>query len=335
MDSTRSGGFDGSENLIKAAADYANIPEFLAESTCLVLATIGLDGKLLKANVGADYVFFADFSDDTCVSNAFVNPTFAELTRLAELPAMESDGAVVFEGLINVGNPALMVHSLNGRILRLQNSLLVIAEHDVHQLINLNQKVVDLNNELANAHRKMAKLNREITAEKKRTEQLLITDQLTQAPNRFALNRRMDEEISNFERHRKPMAFALLDIDKFKSVNDEFGHDVGDEALVYLADWLKGRLRETDFFARWGGEEFVIVFANTSVDEAQLVLDRIREALASEIFEPIGRPLTFSAGILEFEYDMTLDEVFKQADKALYSSKEHGRNRITRVAKSK
>lgn len=328
MDSSRTGNLDGSEDLVRLAEKNLDIPEFIDGSSCLIFAVFTRDGDLIQSNAGSDYVFFSDFGDDENISESFVNPIFSDVQHRFDQAV---DGNVIFEGVINVGNPALMVHSLNGRIIRFQGRLLVVAEHDVQQLINLNQKVVDLNNELANAHRKMAKMNREIKAEKKRTEQLLITDQLTQAPNRYALNQRMDEELARYQRYHQPMSFALLDIDKFKLVNDEYGHDVGDQALIYLADWLKGRLRKSDFFARWGGEEFVIMFPGTGVEEAQIVLNRIREELANEVFEPIGRPLTFSAGILEFEFSMSLDDIFKRADQALYTSKERGRNQITRA----
>ena len=333
MDTARPGNFESAFDLIKQLHNLADIPEILGLSNCFVIAEVDKEGVMLCANTGADYVFFSDFGSEECnIANSFINPSFNEIQSKLKAYSIEGlKSAILFEGILNVGNPALMVHSLNGRIFYDGDKLIVVAEHDVQQLINLNQKVVDLNNELANAHRNLAKLNRQLSAEQTKTEKLLITDQLTQAPNRFALNKRVDEELDRFKRYHQNMTFALLDIDNFKSVNDEFGHNVGDKALIYLVDWLRANLRKSDFFARWGGEEFVIMFPGTGVEEAFGVLDRIREDLASIEFEPINRPLTFSAGILQFSFSLSLDQIFKLADEALYVSKQEGRNRITRA----
>jgi diguanylate cyclase (GGDEF)-like protein len=165
--------------------------------------------------------------------------------------------------------------------------------------------------------------------EKEKVERLTIVDDLTQAYNRRYMTSKIQEEIDRVDRYREPgFSIILLDIDKFKSVNDTYGHDVGDQALIHLSGIIKDGLRKSDKFARWGGEEFVIFLAQTSIDGAKIVADRFREIVAST---PVNEYLTitFSAGVSHYKDGDDVELITKRADKALYASKENGRNQVT------
>ncbi|MEY2841973.1 MAG: hypothetical protein RI920_10, partial [Pseudomonadota bacterium] len=119
------------------------------------------------------------------------------------------------------------------------------------------------------------------------------------------------------------------DLDHFKDINDRHGHAVGDEALTQAAHTLAAGLRETDLLARWGGEEFLVVFTDTDCATAQVVVDRIRQQLARSLISPSvpDLSLSFSAGLTTFQPEELLTRAMDRADRALYLAKAAGRGR--------
>src|SRR5690606_38430372 len=115
-------------------------------------------------------------------------------------------------------------------------------------------------------------------------------------------------------------------IDHFKQVNDTFGHLYGDEILILVSRMMKESFRPDDWIFRFGGEEFIVVLNNVSMQSAITSLDRFRERIAQRIFPQIGR-LTLSIGVTSVDYDAGLTHIMTQADRALYFAKNHGRNR--------
>ncbi|SFR82575.1 diguanylate cyclase [Marinobacter daqiaonensis] len=157
-----------------------------------------------------------------------------------------------------------------------------------------------------------------------------LTDILTQLPNREAWDERLQFEYNRWQRYGHPVSLAVIDIDHFKRVNDSFGHKAGDRVIHLMAKALRERLRNTDFVARYGGEEFVLLLPETSLEQARLLLDDLRQHVAGMPFHFQGQPvqITFSAGLARFREGAGHDQVFDEADKALYSAKQQGRNRI-------
>jgi len=164
----------------------------------------------------------------------------------------------------------------------------------------------------------------------KEERQKALTDVLTQLPNREAWQERLSFEFQRWQRYRNPLTVCVLDIDFFKRVNDSYGHKAGDRVLQLVARALRERLRTTDFIARFGGEEFVILLPETNVDAAKAVLDGMREHIAALPFHFRGEPVsvTFSAGLAGFDGDDDQDDVFDRADKALYLAKDSGRDQV-------
>lgn len=155
-----------------------------------------------------------------------------------------------------------------------------------------------------------------------------MTDLLTQLPNREAWQERLSFEYNRWKRYQYPLTVGVLDIDLFKRVNDSFGHKAGDKVLQLVAREAKKRLRSTDFVARFGGEEFVLLFPETQPEEARLVMDSLREHIGALPFHFGGKPvtITFSAGLAGFADGDTEETVFERADRALYLAKDAGRN---------
>jgi diguanylate cyclase (GGDEF)-like protein len=156
-------------------------------------------------------------------------------------------------------------------------------------------------------------------------------DPLTGLPNRAAFRDACQRARALAQRHREPLALAILDLDRFKSVNDTHGHAVGDEVLRRVAVVLTQELRVSDMVARWGGEEFVVLLPNTTQKGALLSLERALEALRHERFEGKNGDfftVTFSAGLVLYPDAATLEEAVNAADRLLYLAKVAGRNRI-------
>lgn len=165
----------------------------------------------------------------------------------------------------------------------------------------------------------------------KRFETLLkqeaSTDHLTGLHNRQHFDAQMERALAHHKRYGSQTALVIADLDHFKHVNDTYGHDVGDRVLVELSERVAKALREPDFLARWGGEEFTAILADTDPAGAARVAERLRQCIASEPFADVGR-LTMSFGITNFQSADTPDTLLKRVDNALYEAKRVGRNRV-------
>jgi diguanylate cyclase len=179
---------------------------------------------------------------------------------------------------------------------------------------------------------KMEEQDSEIREKLEQEKIRAITDSLTGLPNREAYNGKIHEEMLRWQRYQHPLCIAVLDIDFFKKVNDTYGHQTGDKVLKAVATSVAQRLREVDFIARFGGEEFVILLPETSAENALSMLNRTRERLAKTHLrskkgdEETKFTVTVSIGIAEFKDGDTAENAFERADKALYDAKENGRN---------
>jgi len=175
---------------------------------------------------------------------------------------------------------------------------------------------------------------RDITARKRLEEQLhqqATTDGLTGIINRRRFIELATDEIKRAVRLDHPLALAIMDIDHFKSINDTYGHAIGDHALIALTRICQGTIREIDVLARFGGDEFVVLFPETTAGEAQAVMERVLLALTVQPVDVNGKPvaLTISVGVTGLvSAAMSLDAMLDRADQALYQAKQAGRNRV-------
>lgn len=179
-----------------------------------------------------------------------------------------------------------------------------------------------------NAHKsyqnELVSINRLLNLQNKQFEDLAKTDQLTGLLNRIGIREPLYNGLKRWQESRSPFAFVLVDIDHFKKVNDEHGHDVGDEILKGTAKLLSENVRKSDFLARWGGEEFILVCPNTNLEQAHSVAEHLRAKLADTQLHP-KIPVTASFGVAAMT-QADLDHLFKSADEALYEAKGLGRN---------
>jgi diguanylate cyclase (GGDEF)-like protein len=153
------------------------------------------------------------------------------------------------------------------------------------------------------------------------------TDRLTHAWNRRRFEEAVEVEIDRSKRYGHPLSLILLDIDHFKRINDNHGHQEGDRVLRDIADRLRETMRKPDSLTRWGGEEFIILMPDTDLQHARLLAERIRHSLAARPIKGVGT-VTASIGVAEYMPVASLEEWLARADRAMYTAKREGRNRI-------
>ena len=154
---------------------------------------------------------------------------------------------------------------------------------------------------------------------------LAMTDVLTGIYNRRYFTQLLEKEMKRSQRYQTSFSLVMFDIDHFKQVNDTYGHDVGDLVLKEVVSLIKTRIRKTDFFARWGGEEFIILLLNTSYEQAAILAESMRELLQNTSLPQVGR-VTASFGVSSYQANESIDALLKRVDDLVYQAKRNGRN---------
>lgn len=197
-------------------------------------------------------------------------------------------------------------------------------------------RVIKLQDELARDKDRIDKMTAELAIANRRLEMDALTDVLTGLPNRRYLVERLSHDWAMARRSGQPLTCMVLDIDHFKRINDNYGHDVGDRVLERVAEVLRSCIRGTDVVCRYGGEEFVVVGADSDLDSSLKCAERLRHAVETEVsaaFAQLERPVTVSIGVaLRNESTRTPEMLLKAADEALYIAKQSGRNRVCSAA---
>lgn len=165
----------------------------------------------------------------------------------------------------------------------------------------------------------------------RRLEYLASYDTLTNLPNRRAFNGELERVFQFQKRRERDFALLFFDIDDFKAINDTLGHHVGDHALRRIAEILHENVRQSDFVARWGGEEFIVALIDTDADRALAIAEKLRKRIGEDVtlYEIAKRYVTASFGLTGYREGDTADTMLKRADDALYASKEQGKDRIS------
>lgn len=177
---------------------------------------------------------------------------------------------------------------------------------------------------------KVKERTQQLEKAKRELEHLANTDRLTQIPNRVMLDRILENELKWAQNEKTPLSIIMLDIDHFKEVNDQFGHQVGDIVLVEAAKLLKDHIREIDTIGRWGGEEFLVICPQTKLEDAVELAKRLRRQMENYSFHMVERR-TSSFGVTSYVEGDNLNTLLSRCDKALYHAKDKGRNCVEYV----
>lgn len=201
-------------------------------------------------------------------------------------------------------------------------------EESRENLKNYNQELKAVNEELKKANNKILKQNEQLKESMNKLEIAARTDSLTGLLNRNSMTSQVMAEARRYNRNKNEFCIAISDIDHFKEINDNFGHDCGDFVLKSLSELIISMLREQDYVARWGGEEFLFLFPDTKLSGAKVILSKLRKAIDEKIFLYNNKEIhiTMTFGVSEYDIKGGLDPTIKYADIALYEGKNKGRN---------
>lgn len=201
----------------------------------------------------------------------------------------------------------------------------VVTQLELRRQYDLQSQILE---ELRNTQTKLEEYREQLESSNKVLTALSVTDELTGVNNRRAFNDRLDKEIKRANRYNRPLSLLLLDVDKFKSYNDTFGHPAGDVVLREVAQLLFRKARDIDIVARYGGEEFAVILPDTDAEQATALAERLRVYISE--LDGLKRQVTASFGVSTFIVDMRdSTDLVSAADGALYQSKHDGRNRVT------
>lgn len=255
----------------------------------------------------------------------------------SEETSIEDLAAGLFEEIVNVAtgesieelkeqfgfltfNPPVIVYG-ESKFPRYRNCYTeIISEHGVATVrFSINMASLEITDQLLNTLKKL-----------KKQQSKNFMDSLTDIYNRTYY----DYYKSKLFGRRKPLAFVIFDVDKFKDINDHYGHSTGDKALQHIAETLKKNVRDTDYPIRYGGDEFVVLLEESPLIGAKRLMVRVMNQLVTQPLTIDDRvlPITVSVGITEYHEGEDFDTMFLRADKNLYKSKENGRNQISEDA---
>ncbi len=257
------------------------------------------------------------------VARFFIQPTFEDLVTS---PVGENGKA--HEGLLTIGDYLGVTQTLRSRITRVGDHLRVLAEHDVEELERMTTVVLDLNREYANAQLELAQTNLKLHQREAQILESAMTDPLTGVGNRRRLEQALALEIERAEQTGEPLAAFMADLDHFKRVNDEYGHQAGDKVLAAFGQLLREHTRTTDILARFGGEEFVALLPHTGLAQAVAIAERTRKAVERLEIEPVPHPVTGSFGVAVLAPGERGEGLIRRLDALLYAAKNAGRNRV-------
>ena len=219
------------------------------------------------------------------------------------------------------------IYHMSEKLESYQQSLLETNENLEIANCHLEEAVSDRTHELEETRDKLLLVNKELQKDKKRFQLLATTDSLTRILNRGAIMNLIQDEINQYPSNQKPFCVVLFDIDDFKKVNDTHGHTVGDEVIIELTKLVKNNLRDMDYLGRYGGEEFLILLPNTTLEIAKKLFEDILINLRATPLSSILLPIRISAGLVEYNI-ITIDTLLKKVDELLYQSKRNGKDQF-------
>jgi len=242
---------------------------------------------------------------------------------IISVPVFTADKKLV--GVLNISHPeAFHFTEWHIRLLEIYKNILGQLISNFHLFQDMEMQIQQRTNKLEHALDELHKL-------KNHFESMSMIDQLTGLYNRRYFYDQVELAIANSRRYGQPLCVLILDLDNFKKVNDDYGHQFGDIVLKDVSRALMDQVRDTDILVRYGGEEFVVIFTNTDCHNGTIFSERIRKEIESLVFrEQKGFSQTVSIGLccVNDENDLNIESLIRHADTALYKAKEKGRNKV-------
>ncbi len=320
--------------------DITDLAALICDTSTALVSLIEDGQQWFKSKHGIDADQAIHFCEQTVArpNELFVVPDAHQDERFADTPRATDGTQIRFyagAALVTSEGDTLgtlcVIDQVPRQLTEDQKTALWALSRQVVAQVELGNAAEELKNDttqLRNYQRQLEKYQRRLEVTNARIKTLSITDDLTGLHNGFAFEEELRNEVHCAWASDSPLSLLLLDADHFKSYNDEFGHPAGDDALKTIAGYLKDSLRTTDFVARIGDEEFVIILPGASQESACAMAERRRKVLELAVWHE--RPITVSIGISSLDgRNINTGTLISEADQALFHSKATGRNRVS------
>lgn len=298
------------------------LPPWLSQFNSIVIAMFDTQGELKACNQG--FTLYMGSTAPAAAKTHIVEPLFTSFAKAT--PA--ADG-LVYQGLITLKGKGDVRRVFSGQVFAMAPGFLLAAEVDISAFEQMSHDLEQMQQEMDELKRQLARRNHALNKAMEELKQQRGQDALTGLPTRMQLDERMELEIARWQRHRRPMSLLVLDLDNFGLINTEYGRETGDEMLVHVSTVIKQSLRTLDMVVRFGGEEFAILLPETNEMGAQIVAERLRMELESQIILPLVAPLTASIGVAMLMQDETRESLYLRAERAMRTAKQNGKNCVT------
>ncbi|MFX4212245.1 diguanylate cyclase [Aliarcobacter butzleri] len=287
--------------------------------------------KIVQLNTLNKQEYIVIFADYEKITEPYLSQTFKLLLTFIIIaflmfPIMIYLSGIIIKPIYNLVKQSIKIKNRKyNDVFQIESPILEIALLSA-SFENMAQSINSYQNSL---EEKVKQRTEELLVKNAELLRLSITDNLTKLYNRVKLDKSLQEEMNRSLRYNTNFSIILLDIDYFKKVNDNFGHQVGDEVLIESAQILSKNIRNVDILGRWGGEEFLVICPETKIEDAIKVASHINEAIKLHKFSTYPNTITMSLGVASFNKDIkNIDDIILNADKALYQAKEEGRDKV-------
>jgi diguanylate cyclase (GGDEF)-like protein len=317
----------GSQTLSDALeGQTVGLSQWLTESDSVFALLLAPDGSIRARNRAGYRVFPPDPTKNLGLSiwDYLVCSDVQDLRQRLSGEETRQDARL----LLNVANGQQDPITLEVGLVRCSGAILLLGSQERRHDSQFETEILKLTNDLSLMARESARKNRELKEANETIERLARTDPLTGLANRRTLDETFGREIARAERLQGDLSMIIGDLDHFKSINDQYGHIIGDQVLAHAAVVLKSQSRPYDLAARYGGEEFVLVLPGTSTNGAIATAERIRKEIADLTVPGCPRQITISLGVASWMVGEAPEAFVARADAALYSAKSTGRNRV-------
>ena len=317
----------GIQNLSNAVETQTNaIARWLSESDAVLALLLEPDGSIRARNRASRRIFATDAIKNfgSSIWEYLVCSDAQHLRERLSDPLGQDDGCM----LLNLADGQQNPITLEVGLIRCGSLTLMLGTPEYGHDSHFQTESLKLTNELSLMMRKSAQKNRELKEANETIKRLARTDALTGLANRRTLDEAFQREIARAMRQRQSLSIIMADLDRFKSINDQYGHITGDQVLAGAAAVFGSQMRPYDLAARYGGEEFICLLPGTSAEDALTIAERIRKEIEKITVPACPRQITVSLGVANWVAGETPEKFVARADAALYKAKSSGRNRV-------
>ena len=317
----------GIQNLSDAVEEQTvAMSSWLLESDTVFVFLLALDGTIRGRNRAAQRAFPPDTAKNFGASiwDYLLCSDVQDLRERLSNSGGRNDGCL----LLNVTDENQNQSTLEVGLVPCNGAMLLLATQEHRHDTLFQNEIFRLTNDLSVTMRETTRKNRELKEANETIERLARIDALTGLANRRTLDESLPRETARAARLGERLSVIMTDLDNFKSINDQYGHVMGDQVLARAAMLFRSQLRPYDLAARYGGEEFLLLLPGASTDDAIIIAERLRNEIAKMEVPGCPRQITVSLGVASWMTGEAPEELVARADAALYKAKNAGRNRV-------